>query len=147
METAWLPTYRVAFTAEHAAQTLSLDILVNVHAGHVVLADLERAEWTEIAEIGGEFAFLPEQASALARAAVLKNLLSRRGWGKHPRIVAARPPELIGYPVWAYYFATRTGMLDAKLLDAMSGAAGGPQFKTSLLATLAARQQYRQSGD
>ena len=85
-----------------------------------------------------------EQVS-LPGGAVVKNLLTRRGWGRHPQIVATQSPEMIGYPAWAYYFATRTGMLDAKLLDAMTGSMGGPQFKTSLLATLSARQTNRQT--
>ena len=145
LETVCLPTYRVSFTAEHAGRTLHFDALVNAHSGHVVLGDLSRAEWSEIDDFPGELEVSSEQASELARAAVVKNLLTRRGWGRHPQIVAAEPPEVIGYPAWAYYFATRTGMLDAKLLDAMSGATGGPQLKTSLLATLTARQRNRRT--
>ncbi len=145
LEIAWLPTYRVQFAAEHAGRSLNFDALVNANSGHVVLGDLSRAERCEIEAFSPEQDLLPGRASELARAAVVKNLLTRRGWGQRPKIVASEPPELIGYPVWAYYFATRTGMLDAKLLDAMSGAAGGPQLKTSLLATLAARQRNRKA--
>lgn len=141
LETVWLPTYRVLFAAEHAGRPLNFDAMVNANSGHVVLGDLSRAEWCEIDGFPAELGISPEQASELARAAIVKNLLTRRGWGQRPKIVTSEPPELIGYPAWAYYFATRTGMLDAKLLDAMSGAAGGPQLKTSLLATLAARQR------
>lgn len=145
LETVWLPTYRVSFTAEHAARTLNFDALVNAHSGHVVLGELSHAQWCEVDDFPAQADIAPERAGELARGAVVKNLLTRRGWGRHPQIVATQSPEMIGYPAWAYYFATRTGMLDAKLLDAMTGSMGGPQFKTSLLATLSARQTNRQT--
>lgn len=44
--------------------------------------------------------------------------------------------ELIGYPYWAYYFKRSAGMLDAKFLDALTGAPAGPRIKLALFALL-----------
>jgi hypothetical protein len=58
----------------------------------------------------------------------------------HERLALAEPPqiELVYYPYWAYYFRRWVGMLDAALLDAVTGSRAGPQLKRALLAALAA---------
>ena len=58
------------------------------------------------------------------------------------RLALAKPPriELVYYPYWAYYFRRWAGMLDAALLDAVTGSRAGPQLKRALLAALASNQ-------
>jgi len=146
LETAWLPTYRANISARTDSHAAKFDVLINAHTGFAVMADLDGVEWTELAlELPTDLPINAARAGELARAAVNRAVLSRPGWGRSCEIEFRDDSELIGYPAWAYYFATRTGMLDAKLLDAMSGATGGPQLKTSLLATLAALQRNRRT--
>lgn len=58
------------------------------------------------------------------------------------RLALAEPPQIepVYYPYWAYYFRRWAGMLDAALLDAVTGSRAGPQLKRALLAALATRR-------
>lgn len=141
LETVWLPTYRVTFARGGAAQAATFDALVNGHTGHTVIFDLTGNEWTVLED---QYVTEPdvsaERALELARAAVARAQLSRPGWGRRESADVQGDCDLIGYPIWAYYFLSHAGMLDAKLLDALTGAPGGARLMTALLATLAGRQ-------
>lgn len=138
LELTWLPNYRATISARSAARTATFDVLVDAHSGFVVMTDLADSEWTELAaDSPTELAISAAGATQLARSAVNRAVISRPGWGRRFEIEQTRECELIGYPVWAYYFATYRGMLDAKLLDALTGAPGGARLKRSLLALLA----------
>ena len=47
--------------------------------------------------------------------------------------------ELIHRPYWAYYYERRRGLLDVRLVDAISGGIAGPKTKVALLAALESR--------
>jgi hypothetical protein len=129
LELVYLPSYLV----EIGSQRLAVQALVDAFEGHAVLVDLSSAAWREETT-----PFVPtlsfQRADELARDLLARlRPLRRRGAVNAPcsRI------ELIGYPYWAYYYQRRAGKLDAKLLDALTGAAAGPRMKIALLAALA----------
>jgi hypothetical protein len=148
LETVWLPTFRATMTAQTTARTATFDALVDAHSGQVVMADFVGAEWVEQPNEPCQLlAISAARALELARSAVTRAVISRPGWGRRFDVEYAGECELIGYPVWAYYFVSYRGMLDAKLLDAMTGAVGGARLKQALLATLAGRQRERNPED
>jgi len=83
------------------------------------------------------------QALDAAAEAIIKTRLARRA-RRGPSSLQEPTAELIGYPYWAYYFARGAGMLDAKLLDAVTGELTGPKLKTALFDALA---QLSAAGD
>lgn len=144
LETVWLPRYRAGFLVRSGQQSMTIDALVDVYSGHVAIIDLDGAEWFDLPDDPTNAAAITaERAASLARRAMSRAQVSKPGWGKRGQITSTGTCELIGYPVWAYYFLASGGMLDAKLLDGLTGALGSVRLKQALLATLLARQADR----
>lgn len=141
LEVVWLPYYRVVIEMRDDEQSSRCNVLIDAHTGRSQLAQLSDSDWiSQPVELGAEGRLTPQEAQAAAQDAMVRAIVARPGWGKRPRVHSVREWERIGYPVWVYYFSARGGRLDARLLDAMTGAAGGTALKGALLATLAQRQ-------
>ena len=69
-----------------------------------------------------------------ARSGLITAVLRSPGWSAKPRVGSLRSVELLQYPFWVYYFERRRGLLDAKLLDAVTGRPTGGKVKDAMMA-------------
>ncbi len=115
--------------------------LVGAYEGEVDIFDLAGVKY---ADRGPDELFAPALSAdeALHAAQLRVQRAALAVTRPRERLALAEPPriELVYYPYWAYYFRRWAGMLDAALLDAVTGSRAGPQLKRALLAALAANQ-------
>ncbi|MBX9789629.1 MAG: hypothetical protein K2Y37_12000 [Pirellulales bacterium] len=152
LELVYLPRYQIALVPsvnegglrQGAAAGLSSSgcvAFVGAYEGDVGIFDL--AGLTYLAADPAE-RFAPrlstDEALHFARQRVQRAALASTR--PHERLTIVEPPriELVYYPYWAYYFRRCAGMLDAALLDAVTGSRAGPQLTRALLAALATNQ-------
>lgn len=138
LELVWLPHYLVSIDVRRGTEQRVATALVGGHEPTVSLVEPASLAWAE--ELPHETfpaRIEPAQALEAAREALLRLLLARPGWGRQLALEAGGRVEPIQYPFWAYYFRRRGGMLDVRLLDAVSGSPAGPKAKVALLSALA----------
>lgn len=137
LEVVWLPYYRIAFTADDGGRTRTVETLIGGHEPSFALMDAEGFEW--LADTDRE-SFRPvvsaEEAVTIARDRLTGVIMRQSRWGRQPTLGDAQQCTAVHYPFWAYYFARRGGILDVKLLDAVTGEPTGPKLKAALLAAL-----------
>jgi hypothetical protein len=135
LEIVWLPHYRVTFETVRADQRSTVDTLIGGHDRQVTICDFNGVLWDSEA---AHETFDPElretEAPELARRGLLAALL--RGRGPKPSIGKMLNLQLVHYPYWAYYYERRGGLLDVKMLDAVTGSPAGPKTKVAFLAAL-----------
>ena len=137
VEIVWLPSYRVTIETVAKKTVRPVDTLVGGHDGQFALVDLANLTIEHRTDRGH---FPPtldrQQAVDVARSGLVSAILRSAGWGAKPSIGQTHDVELLQYPFWAYYFERSTGLLDVKLLDAVTGKIAGSKVKASLLAAL-----------
>jgi hypothetical protein len=131
LELIHLPAYFIVSSGEAGARGL----LIDAQEGHAAAVDLSQASWEQREP---DFACAIDHAGALELARLWR--LANRG---NPASAGQPRVELIGYPYWVYYYRRAAGKLDAKLVDAVSGARAGPRTKIALLAALASQHHAR----
>lgn len=82
-----------------------------------------------------------EQILAAARQGTLMALINAPGWATNRARLGEPTVETIGYPVWAYYFRRRKGILDVRTLDGWTGRLGTARVKLALLSALTTNHQ------
>lgn len=138
LERVWLPHYLISIDVRRGNEQRVAMALVGGHEPTVSLVEPASLAWAEEPPPETFPARIdPAQALEAAREALLRLLLARPGWGRQLALEAGGRVEPIQYPFWAYYFRRRGGMLDVRLLDAVSGSPAGPKAKVALLSALA----------
>lgn len=74
-----------------------------------------------------------DEALDIARDGILRNALRERGGRRTFQWADAEAVELLQHPFWVYYYARRRGLLDIRLLDAVTGDRPGSKTKGSVL--------------
>ncbi len=76
-----------------------------------------------------------EESDALdiARDGILHNALRERGGRRTFQWAEPESVELLQHPFWVYYYARRRGLLDIRLLDAVTGDRPGSKTKGGVL--------------
>ena len=142
LELVHLPHYLVKLSFQQGSAQHSATLLVGGLEPTVALIDPVSLTWSE--QLPAE-TFPPRldaaQATELAHRETLRLLLTKPALRSAPISHAAPTAELVQYPFWAYYFRRRGGMLDVRLLDAVTGSTAGPKAKIALLAALAAARR------
>jgi len=134
----WLPQYLLSFDVVEDRHHATTHLLVGGYEPQVTLIELRGISWQAPSRVSP---FSPIVSLDEARRAAQRTMATARlrNVQKRGRYVVSphAPSRLVYYPYWAYYFARRAGMLDVRLLDALSGKSVGPGVKTSLLSALA----------
>lgn len=131
IELALLPYYLVTF----GESSTKVRFLASAQNDHVARISHARLHWRQCDEEQVlPVIITPEMAEQHAQA-----FLSRAALASGRSTLAAGAPsntELIAYPYWVYYYQRSAGKLDAKLLDAVTGAPVGPRVKSAFLAAI-----------
>ena len=69
----------------------------------------------------------------IARDGILRNALRERGGRRTFQWADPESVELLQHPFWVYYYARRRGLLDIRLLDAVTGDRPGSKTKGGVL--------------
>ena len=84
---------------------------------------------------------IPEsEAVETGRRELQHTILRLRSMGGKPVVGEAQRVELLQYPFWVYYYERRRGLLDIKLLDAVTGGKGGAKTKVGVLEAFKLRE-------
>jgi hypothetical protein len=147
-ELVFLPYYLITFDASVKGASHPVDTLVGGCDAEFAWVDLSHARFESRPD---QERFPPAiddvHAEQIARSALMSSILRSPGWRGKPVIRQARSVEIVQYPFWVYYFERRRGLLDIKVLDAVSGKRPGTKLKAALLGALvdAARRRHTQS--
>jgi len=154
LELVYLPRYQIALAPAVASATesesrITADLpgsaaavaFVGAYEGDVDIFDLAGVKYAD-REPDELFAPALSIDAALHAARLRVQRAALAVTRPRERLALAEPPriELVYYPYWAYYFRRWAGMLDAALLDAVTGSRAGPQLKRALLAALASNR-------
>ena len=164
LEQLWLPYFLVRFELRSADKTQRAHVLVCGGEGTAQVADETALRFAPSPETDDNGPPAPPPADAASHARPTSTraprvfpatlsasdavsrarhtlevaLLSSVRWSRRWPDVQLLDVEAVGYPFWVYYFPRRGGMLDAALLDAVTGRRAGPKAKVALLAALLA---------
>jgi hypothetical protein len=134
IELTLLPYYLVTF----GESSTKLRFLASAQNDHVARFNHARLRWRQCDEGQVLPAIItPQLAEQHAQA-----FLSRAALASGRSAQAIGVPlsaELVAYPYWVYYYQRSAGKLDAKLLDAVTGAPAGPRVKSAFLAAILSR--------
>ena len=132
-EQIWMPYHVV--TVEALAEGKPSSTVVSVDGWTGGFAIFQRTENVLEGDPEGEV-FPPhiaqEDAEELARKRTLEYLLRRRG-GRKPEITGVADTRLVWFPYWVYYFETRKGKYDIRLIDGATGEVPGNKMRVAVL--------------
>ena len=138
-ELIWFPYFLVEIEAINKNVPKSVMTSVEGWTGAFALFDMDADLVTGVIE-GPRFPpKLDEDASAkIARTQLQIAILRQRGAEK-PVVNAVLSVERLLYPLWVYYHERRRGLIDIKIIDAVTGAKGGAQTRKGVLEAFKAR--------
>jgi len=139
LEMVWLPYHRVRIPLTKAGYQGAFELLVGGHDAVVVRitgggfeleAALDRDQFAPTVTV--------EQAVEIARGQLTLARVREPGWSNQDFDVGRPEVEPLLYPLWAYYYERRKGMLDVLLLDAVTGKLVGSRTKVAFLTAITA---------
>jgi hypothetical protein len=141
VDRVWLPYYHLRFGFEFKkGPNGTAEALVG---GHEATFSVVSPGKLTIEECDQADAFAPQLDAATAEQTARSHMTLMYGMSRRvPRrlqITTLEQCEVVQYPYWAYYFARRRGILDVRLLDAVTGRLTGPRLKVALMAAMAQR--------
>ena len=133
-ELIWMPCFLVRIPLKSSQGDTEVTCSVDGCSGAFALFQMDEAIADGAAQ---DEAFPPlhdeAEAEALARAALVKVILRRRGSAGKPTPGPTQSIELLQYPYWVYYYRRRRGLLDIQVLDAATGQRAGQKIKLGVL--------------
>ncbi|NIA13663.1 MAG: hypothetical protein GWP08_06235 [Nitrospiraceae bacterium] len=138
VELIWLPHYLIPIAVNSRRGPGAIDVSVEAHSGAFSVVDAADG----LVELDPAHAAIPprigeEEAVTRGRKELLKSIMRRRGQRHKPVIEGAGEPELYYYPYWIYYYERRRGLIDIRILDAVSKDPGRARTKVGVLSALA----------
>ena len=133
IELVWMPYYVIDVGLEGPHGADSIRISVDGYEGQFSVYPFESDARDGDVE-GAAFvpALTPEEALRFATAGALNwLLLNQRKRRMTPG--AMRVIELLRYPFWVYYYQRRRGLLDLRIVDAVTGERTGSKTKTAIV--------------
>lgn len=131
LELVGLPYYRVDVEASGWGGERRATYLVDAVSGGAAQLVGDH-EWHEgPIGISLESRLGPHEAEAETRALFERGALLAK-WARL-RLLAVGTPGLVAYPYWVGYYERREGLLDVRVLDALSGRPAGAAVRRSLL--------------
>ncbi len=132
-EQIWMPYHVVTVEALVAGKPSTTVVSVDGWTGGFAI--FQRTQDVLEGEPAGEI-FEPKlsraEAEELARKRTLEYLLRRRG-GRKPEITGVANTRCIWFPYWIYYFQSRAGKFDIRLVDGASGEIPGNKMRVAVL--------------
>lgn len=136
-ELLWFPHYLISIAVNSRKGPGRVFVSVEGHSGAFMIVEIE-ADFTE--GTPGREVFPPRLSEAEAievgRHELLKSIMRRRGHRDRPVIEETLAAELFYYPFWVYYYERRRGLLDIRVLDAVTGEIGRAKTKAGVLSAL-----------
>ena len=137
IELIWLPHYLIEFAVTSRRGPGTITVSVEAHSGAFAVIELARG----LVERPDEQNTFPpkldeEEAVVMGRKDLLQSIMRRRGQRHRPVIEKAVGVDLFHYPYWVYYYERRRGLLDVKVLDAVTRESGRPRTRAGVLSAL-----------
>jgi len=134
MEVVWMPAYHVTIDLTAKGRTHPVDVMVGGRDDQFAMMNMADLTFDRHADPESFPPTIDEpQAEQVARSGIVTAILRTPGWGAKPTIGQTRHIELVQYPFWVYHFERRAGLLDIKILDAVTGNLPGPKTKSTIL--------------
>jgi len=136
-ELLWFPHYLISIKVNSRKGPGDVLVSVEGHSGVFMIVEME-TDFAEGTPEGETFEprLTEEEAIKVGRRELLKSIMRRRGHRDRPVIEETIGAELFFYPFWVYYSERRRGLLDIKILDAVTGEKGRPKTKVGVLSAL-----------
>lgn len=134
LELIYLPAYFVTIALEKKGEMGEMTCHVDGCSGSFSLVHM--GDQIVDGDIDAEnFAVTVDESEAerIAREALIKTILRRRGSAGKPVPKETKSIELLRYPYWVYYHQRRRGLMDVKVLDAVTGKPVGNKIKMGIL--------------
>lgn len=143
IELIWAPVYLVTIALDHRGQSSRTVCSVDALSGAFAIFDAHAAIEPGVPD-GETFAPLlsADDAERIARESLVLTILRRRGRAGKPVPRETESVELLRWSYWVFYHRRRSGVIDIRVLDAVTGARAGHKIKLGLLEAfrLAARR-------
>ena len=143
VELIWMPHYLIEFAVTSRRGPGTITVSVEAHSGAFAVTELARG-FVERPDEKNTFSpkLGEEEAVVMGRKDLLQSIMRRRGQRHRPVIEkavgvgGAVGVDLFHYPYWAYYYERRRGLLDVKVLDAVTKEPGRPRTRAGVLSAL-----------
>lgn len=136
IEMIYLPYYAITIPVYQGESKSTACAAIEAWSGAFNLRAYEEGLLSDTPQEPGQV-FTPQitEADALeiAHEGILRNALRERGGRRTFKWADPESVELLQHPFWVYYYARRRGLLDIRLLDAVTGDRPGSKTKGGVL--------------
>ena len=133
-ELVWLPYYLIRIGTQSGGSQGAITLSVEAYSGSFAVFQMHELLVEE--ELPGQ-KFPPklrdQEAEAIGRRELLTTLLRTRGNRRRLEPGPTLGIEVAHYPYWVYYYERRKGLLDFRVLDAVTGERGAAKTKGAFL--------------
>ncbi len=136
VELIYLPHYAITIPVHQGDAKSAVYAAIEAYSGAFGLQQYKDELLADASTQPGD-SFAPRitehDAIALAREGIIRNALRARGGRRKFRWNDPESVELLQHPFWVYYYARRRGLIDIRLLDAVTGDKPGTKTKAAVL--------------